>query len=48
MRLGKHISVHENRQYFSVTSRNNGPLPNVTGPLKKIGTLGLFFRKVSN
>jgi len=40
--------VNENRQYFSVTSKNNGvSLPTVTGPLKKIGTLGLFFRKVS-
>lgn len=48
MRIGKQISVNENRQYFSAISRNNGQLPNVTGPLKKIGTLGLFFRKVSN
>jgi len=46
--MGKQISVNENRQYFSVTSKNNGvSLPTVTGPLKKIGTLGLFFRKVS-
>lgn len=48
IKMGKQISVNENRQYFSVTSKNNGvSLPTVTGPLKKIGTLGLFFRKVS-
>jgi len=46
--MGKQVTVNENRQYFSVSSRNNGvSLPTVTGPLKKIGTLGLFFRKVS-
>lgn len=45
--MGKQITVNDNRQYFSVTSKNNGvSLPTVTGPLKKIGTLGLFFRKV--
>lgn len=48
MKIGKHITVNENRQYYSVTSKNNGvSLPTVTGPLKKIGTIGLFFRKVS-
>jgi len=48
IKMGKQIAVNENRQYFSVTSKNNGvSLPTVTGPLKKIGTLGLFFRKVS-
>jgi len=46
--MGKQVTVNENRQYFSVSSRSNGvSLPTVTGPLKKIGTLGLFFRKVS-
>lgn len=48
LRFGKQIATNESRPYFSVTSRNNGVLlPTVTGPLKKIGTLGLFFRKVS-
>lgn len=47
MRTGKQISVNENRQYFSVACRNNSvSLPTVIGPIKKIGTLGLFFRKV--
>jgi hypothetical protein len=41
--------MNENRQYFSATTKNNGVSPSsLTGPLKKIGTLGLFFRKVSN
>lgn len=49
LRSGKQIATNESRPYFSVTSRNNSVLlPIVTGPLKKIGTLGLFFRKVSN
>ncbi|XP_060849204.1 retinoblastoma-like protein 1 [Rhopalosiphum padi] len=49
IKMGKQITVNENRQYFSVSSRNNGvSLPTVTGPLKKIGTLGLFFRKFYN
>lgn len=48
-RIGKQIMVNESRPYFSVVSRNNSiSLPTVTGPLKKFGTLGLFFRKVSN
>lgn len=47
MRMAKQISTNENRPYFSVTSRNNSvSLHNVTGPPKKFGTLGLFFRKV--
>lgn len=48
-RIGKQIMANESRPYFSVASRNNSiSLPTVTGPLKKIGTLGLFFRKVSD
>lgn len=48
MRLGKPTVMNENRHYFSVPSRNNSvSLPTVTGPVKKIGTIGLFFRKVS-
>jgi len=48
MRMGKQIVTNENKQYFSLASRNNSvALPTVTGPIKKIGTLGLFFRKVS-
>ncbi|MBO8666595.1 hypothetical protein INO76_16340, partial [Staphylococcus aureus] len=36
IKMGKQIAVNENRQYFSVTSKNNGvSLPTVTGPLKK-------------
>lgn len=49
MRFGKQVAMNENRQYFSVTTKNNGVSPSsFSGPLKKIGTLGLFFRKVSN
>lgn len=49
MRLGKPMAMNENRQYFSGTSKNNGVLTSsLAGPLKKIGTLGLFFRKVCN
>lgn len=48
MWMGKQISINEKRQYYSVGSRNGVSLPTVTGPLKKIGTIGLFFRKVCN
>jgi len=48
MRSSKQIPMNENKQYFSPASKNNSILlPTVTGPVKKIGTLGLFFRKVS-
>lgn len=47
MKMSKQITINENKQYFSATSRNNIiSLPTVIGPIKKIGTIGLFFRKV--
>lgn len=46
-KIGKQIMANESRPYFSVSSKTNG-VSTVTGPLKKIGTLGLFFRKVSD
>lgn len=49
VKMVKQIAVNENKQYFSFASRNNSiSLSTATGQKKKNGTLGLFFRKVSN
>lgn len=49
IRMAKQIVMNENRQLFSASSRiNSVTQQTIIGPSKKIGTLGLFFRKVSN
>ncbi|VVC27835.1 Retinoblastoma-associated protein, B-box,Retinoblastoma-associated protein, A-box,Cyclin- [Cinara cedri] len=49
IKVVKPNSMNENRQYIPIAPKNNSAsLPIVTGPLKKIGTLGLFFRKFYN
>lgn len=49
MQNSKVININEDRQYITVAPRNNGTaLPVVMTSIKKIGTLGLFLRKVSD
>lgn len=49
MQNSRLICMNEDRQYITVAPRNNGTsLPIVMSSIKKIGTLGLFLRKVSD